>query len=120
MDGLKEAAEQSHMKMMNLRVNSFCFQNFYNKKICQNIELYYIKQIIAQNYRGDQNPKLQGHSAVTSHWILKYLPGMLNLCTLKLESQSILSLQASLSITNFQSLLNKGQKLYGPNKSRRY
>ena len=36
-----------------------------------NIELYYIKQIIAQNYRGDQNPKLQSHSTLTSHWILK-------------------------------------------------
>ena len=86
---------------MNLRVNSFCFQKFYINKFCQNIELYYIKQIIAQNYRDDQNPKLQGHSTLTSHWILNYLPGMLNLCALKLESQSILSLQASLSITNF-------------------
>lgn len=32
----------------------------------------------------DQNPKLLGHP-FTSHWIMKYLPGMLNLCTSQLE-----------------------------------
>ena len=32
MDSLQDDAEQSYMTLMNLRVNSFCFQNFYNKK----------------------------------------------------------------------------------------